>query len=77
MHLAAQAVKDPALLGREIEMAERLLTVTEVAGRLRCDRKTVYRRISAGSLRVVVEGTRMRVRERDLDDYIRGLPRSA
>lgn len=59
------------------DMAERLLTVTEVAQRLRCDRGTVYRRVRAGSLPVVVEGTRMRVRETDLDDYIRALPRSA
>ncbi len=58
-------------------MTERLLTATEVAGRLRCNPRTVYRRIRDGRLPVVVEGTRIRVRESDLDTYIRALPRSA
>ena len=48
-----------------------MLTLTEVAGRLGVSVETVRRLIKRGNLKAVKVGNQLRVREADLDDYIR------
>jgi len=55
-------------------MAERLLTMPVVADRLGYTRSSVYRLVKAGQLPVVQVGGVWRVREADLDEFIRSLP---
>ena len=50
---------------------ERLLTVNDVAERLQLHPITVRRHIKAGKLRAVRVGRAVRVREADLDDFLR------
>lgn len=52
---------------------ERLLTVRDVAERTRYSRSFVYELLSAGTLPSVTQGRTRRVREADLDAYIRRL----
>lgn len=47
-----------------------LLTIPQVAARLKVSRNTVYRLISAGELPVVEVGSVSRVAEADLQKYI-------
>jgi excisionase family DNA binding protein len=52
---------------------ERLLTVPQVVDRTQFSRALVYELIASGRLPSVTEGRTRRVREADLDEYIRGL----
>ena len=53
---------------------DRLLTVREVAARMRVSNMTVYRLIQAGDLRATRVGRSYRLREGDVDTYLnRGL----
>lgn len=52
---------------------ERLLTVRDVAERTRYSRSFVYELMSRGTLPSVSQGRTRRVREADLDDFIRRL----
>ena len=47
-----------------------VLTIPQVAARLKVSRNTVYRLIGAGELPVVQVGSLSRVAEADLQDYI-------
>lgn len=47
-----------------------LLTIAEVADRMRCSRRTVYRIIGRGELRTLRVGSRLRVVEIELRDYL-------
>ena len=49
----------------------RLLTVNEVADLLRVSRMTVYRLIKEGSLKALRVGRNYRLREDDVDEYLR------
>ena len=53
--------------------ADRLLTVDEVASRLACSRKTVYRLCWSGALESVKRGPHRRVLESALRQYIGSL----
>jgi len=48
-----------------------VLTVKEVADRLRCSEATVMRRIYAGKLRAMIDGRLIRVTPEDLATFIR------
>ncbi len=50
---------------------ERLLTVTEVAAELRVSNMTVYRLIRRGQLSALRVGKNYRVRQRDLEAYLK------
>jgi excisionase family DNA binding protein len=55
--------------------APQLLTVREVADRLKLSEKSVRRRIASGELpavRLGGRGTQLRVDERELDEYVYG-----
>jgi excisionase family DNA binding protein len=53
---------------------DRLLTVREVAARMRVSNMTVYRLIQAGDLRATRVGRSYRLRQTDVDSYLdRGL----
>jgi excisionase family DNA binding protein len=55
--------------------APQLLTVREVADRLKLSEKSVRRRIASGELpavRLGGRGTQLRVDERELDEYVFG-----
>lgn len=52
---------------------ERLLTVPQVVERTQFSRAFVYELIASGRLPSATEGRTRRVREADLDDYIRNL----
>jgi excisionase family DNA binding protein len=47
-----------------------LLTVPELADRLRVGRTTVYRLVNSGSIRAVTVGQRIRFRPEDVDRYL-------
>ncbi len=47
-----------------------LLTVNEVAGRLKCSRATVYRILATGELQSVKVGERQRISEDALAAYL-------
>ena len=49
---------------------DRLLTVQEVAARMRVSNMTVYRLIQAGDLRATRVGRSYRLRQRDVDSYL-------
>jgi excisionase family DNA binding protein len=49
----------------------RLLTVNEVADLLRVSRMTVYRLIKEGQLAAIRVGRNYRLREDDVDEYLR------
>jgi len=49
---------------------DRLLTVREVAARMRVSNMTVYRLIQAGDLRAVRVGRNYRLRQGDVDSYL-------
>ena len=51
-----------------------LLTINEVANRLRCSRETVYRIIRSGELTTVKVGQRQRVRVAALAAYVKSTP---
>jgi excisionase family DNA binding protein len=53
---------------------DRLLTIHEVAKTLSVSRGTVYRLIHEGAFEVVMVGSRWRVRESNLKEYIKRLP---
>ncbi|WP_410468855.1 helix-turn-helix domain-containing protein, partial [Aestuariicoccus sp. MJ-SS9] len=50
---------------------DRLLTIADVAGFLKCSQKTVQRRIGTGELPVIRDGRMIRVHPMDLDRYIK------
>jgi excisionase family DNA binding protein len=54
---------------------DRLLKVAEIAGLLRVAKMTVYRRIDCGHLKAVKIGRMIRVREKDLREFL-GVPDS-
>ncbi len=59
-----------------VHMAQRpaepgFLTVAEVADHMRVSTMTIYRLIKAGELSSVRVGKSYRIRESDLDDYLR------
>jgi excisionase family DNA binding protein len=49
---------------------DRLLTVREVAARMRVSNMTVYRLIQSGDLRATRVGRSYRLRERDVEVYL-------
>ena len=49
---------------------DRLLTVREVAARMRVSNMTVYRLIQAGDLRATRVGRSYRLRQADIDSYL-------
>lgn len=51
-------------------MSSELLTIPQVAERLKVSRNTVYRLISAGELPVVEVGSVSRVSEKALQEYV-------
>lgn len=51
-------------------MTDQVLTVEEVAARLRVSHMTVIRRLEAGKIRARREGRLWRILESDLQDYI-------
>jgi excisionase family DNA binding protein len=61
-------------MGTDVQ-APQLLTVREVADRLKLSEKSVRRRIASGELpavRLGGRGTQLRVDERELDEYVYG-----
>jgi excisionase family DNA binding protein len=58
-------------VGQEVAALERLLTVREVAERLGISRALAYRLVREEIPRVVIGRAAVRVRESDLDAYIR------
>ena len=52
-------------------LGERLLTVSEVASAMRVSNMTVYRLIKAGSLSAIRVGKNYRIRETEVDRYLR------
>jgi excisionase family DNA binding protein len=61
-------------MGTDVQ-APQLLTVREVADRLKLSEKSVRRRIASGELpavRLGGRGTKLRVDERELDQYVYG-----
>jgi excisionase family DNA binding protein len=52
-------------------LGERLLTVAEVADTMRVSNMTVYRLIKSGQLGAVRVGKNFRIRESDVDRYLR------
>lgn len=59
------------------EATRRLLTVAEVADRLRCSRQTIWRRVHDGSLpgiRLGGPGSSIRIREDELSDWLYAEP---
>ena len=50
---------------------DRLLTVGEVAGELRVSNMTVYRLIKSGQLPAIRVGKNYRLRQQDLEEYLR------
>ena len=58
-------------MGHDGRGADRLLTVSEVAAELRVSNMTVYRLIKAGQLPALRVGKNYRIRQHDLDEYLR------
>ena len=52
-------------------LGERLLTVSEVASAMRVSNMTVYRLIKAGNLSAIRVGKNYRIRETEVDRYLR------
>lgn len=52
-------------------LGERLLTVSEVAGTMRVSNMTVYRLIKSGQLSAIRVGKNYRIRETEVDRYLR------
>ncbi len=52
-------------------MGERLLTVSEVASVMRVSNMTVYRLIKSGQLSAIRVGKNYRIRETEVDRYLR------
>lgn len=52
-------------------MGERLLTVAEVARAMRVSNMTVYRLIKSGQLRAIRVGKNYRIRESEVERYLR------
>ena len=60
---------------REQRPVRVMLTIAEVASELGCGRNLVYRLLATGRLPSVLVGGRLRrIRRRDLDAYVDGLP---
>lgn len=58
-------------------MSERLLTIPEVAERLRVSTRTVRRFIASGQLRVLKVGRRTLITEREVDAFLAAAARRA
>ena len=58
-------------------MSERLLTIPEVAERLRVSTRTVLRLIASGQLRVLKIGRRTLIMEREVDAFLAAAARRA
>jgi excisionase family DNA binding protein len=54
----------------EIDMADPLLTVSEVAERMRVSNMTVYRLIKSGQLAAIRVGKNYRLRGLDVEQYL-------
>ncbi len=54
----------------EIDMADPLLTVSEVADRMRVSNMTVYRLIKSGQLAAIRVGKNYRLRAHDVERYL-------
>ncbi|CAN5447053.1 MAG: helix-turn-helix domain-containing protein [Actinomycetota bacterium] len=54
----------------EIDMADPLLTVSEVADRMRVSNMTVYRLIKSGQLAAIRVGKNYRLRGHDVERYL-------
>ena len=54
----------------EIDMADPLLTVSEVADRMRVSNMTVYRLIKSGQLAAIRVGKNYRLRGNDVEQYL-------
>ncbi len=54
----------------EIHMADPLLTVSEVAERMRVSNMTVYRLIKSGQLAAIRVGKNYRLRGNDVEQYL-------
>ena len=54
----------------EIDMADPLLTVSEVAERMRVSNMTVYRLIKSGQLAAIRVGKNYRLRGHDVEQYL-------
>jgi len=54
----------------EIDMADPLLTVSEVAERMRVSNMTVYRLIKSGQLAAIRVGKNYRLRGNDVEQYL-------
>lgn len=52
-------------------LGEKLLTVTEVANAMRVSNMTVYRLIKAGQIGAIRVGKNYRIREGEVDRYLR------
>jgi excisionase family DNA binding protein len=52
-------------------LGERLLTVSEVASAMRVSNMTVYRLIKSGQLSAIRVGKNYRIRETEVDRYLR------
>ena len=52
-------------------LGERLLTVSEVASTMRVSNMTVYRLIKSGQLSAIRVGKNYRIRESEVDRYLR------
>lgn len=55
-------------------LAPKLLSIRQVAEVLTVSEKTVWRRIKNGELRASRLGRHVKVKPRDLDDYVAALP---
>lgn len=70
--LRGKRTEEPNMAGEEGSvMGERLLTVAEVARAMRVSNMTVYRLIKSGQLRAIRVGKNYRIRESEVERYLR------
>lgn len=64
------AVREAVAESDDLGTARRLYTIDEIAELLRVSHSTVRRLIDSGHLKSVRIGGQIRIRQRDLDDYV-------
>lgn len=70
--LRGKRTEEPNMAAEEGSvMGERLLTVAEVARTMRVSNMTVYRLIKSGQLRAIRVGKNYRIRESEVERYLR------
>lgn len=70
--LRGKRTEEPNMAAEEGSvMGERLLTVAEVARAMRVSNMTVYRLIKSGQLRAIRVGKNYRIRESEVERYLR------